>query len=61
MTNVDLFSSPVTSRKVRNGIYAHKYANGTININGSKFLDYSLTDAIKAWRKTSKLFTNKLK
>jgi hypothetical protein len=59
MTNTDLFSSPIASRKVRKGIYAHKYANGTININGSKFLYYSMTDAIKAWRKVNNLFNNK--
>ncbi len=53
MTNIDLFSTPIKSKKVRKGIYAHKYANGTININGSKFLGYSLADAIKAWRKVN--------
>ena len=53
MTNVDLFSSPITSRKVRKGIYAHKYANGTININGTKFLCYTMNEAIKAWRKVN--------
>ena len=46
----DLFETPIASRKVRNGIYAYMYRNGVININGQKYLEYSLTDAIKAWR-----------
>lgn len=49
----DLFNTPIARRKVRNGIYAYKYSNGTININGTKFLFYSMTDAIKAWRKAN--------
>jgi hypothetical protein len=46
----DLFSSPISKTKVRNGIYAYKYANGCININGTKYFDYSIKDAIKMWR-----------
>ncbi len=49
----DLFNTPIRKRKVRNGIYAYQYSNGTININGSKYLFYSLTDAIRAWRKAN--------
>lgn len=45
-----LFSTPIRKRKVRNNIYAYQYKNGVININGQKYLEYSLTDAIKAWR-----------
>ena len=47
----DLFETPIASRKVRNGIYAYMYRNGVININGSKYLEYSLTEAITTWRK----------
>jgi len=54
MYNQDLFSTPVRTRKVRTGIYAHQYSNGVININGQKYLEYSLTDAIKAWRSKNK-------
>ena len=50
MNNVDLFSTPLRSTKVRNGIYAHKYRNGTININGQKYCGYSMTEAIKKFR-----------
>ena len=50
MYNQDLFITPIRKRKVRAGIYAYQYANGVININGQKYLEYSLTDAIKAWR-----------
>lgn len=48
-----MFDEPIRKRKVRNGIYAYEYRNGTINIDGTKFLFYSLTDAIKAWRKAN--------
>lgn len=46
----DLFSAPISATKVRNGIYAYKYSNGTININGKKFIGYSIKEAIKIWR-----------
>jgi len=49
----DLFNNPIKTKKVRNGIFAYQYANGTININGTKFLCYSLSDAIKIWRKNN--------
>ena len=51
---VDLFATPISERKVRNNIYAYKYANGTINIKGEKFLGYSMTDAIRLWRQKNK-------
>lgn len=51
----DLFDTPLRVKKVRNGIYAYQYRNGTININGDKYLCYSLTDAIKAWRLKNKI------
>lgn len=47
----DLFETPISKRKVRNGIYAYQYANGTININGTKYLCYTVKDAVKTWRK----------
>jgi hypothetical protein len=46
----DLFDTPLTSKQVRKGVTAHKYRNGTININGEKYVGYSMTDAIKKWR-----------
>lgn len=45
-----LFENLISKTKVRNGIYAYKYRNGTININGEKFMFYSVTEAIKIWR-----------
>lgn len=48
---IDLFETPVKTKKVRNGIYAHQYRNGTININGQKYCMYSMTDAIRKFRK----------
>lgn len=47
---VDLFATPISKTKVRKGVYAYKYHNGCINIEGEKFFDYSVTDAIKIWR-----------
>lgn len=46
----DLFDTPLASKKVRKGVIAYKYRNGTININGEKYVGYSMTDAIKIWR-----------
>lgn len=45
-----LFEQPISKTKVRVGIYAYKYSNGCININGDKFFFYSIKDAIKLWR-----------
>jgi YHS domain-containing protein len=46
----DLFESPISKTKVRNGIFAYKYRNGCINIEGEKYFFYSIKDAIKDWR-----------
>jgi len=46
----DLFATPISKTKVRNNVYAYKYPNGVININGEKFQFYSIKDAIKIWR-----------
>jgi hypothetical protein len=48
---IDLFETPVKSKKIRKGVTAHQYRNGVININGQKYLMYSMTDAIKKFRK----------
>ena len=53
MITVDLFSSPVCSKKVRNGVWAHKYRNGVINIDGHKYLYYSMADAIRLYRQNN--------
>jgi hypothetical protein len=49
----DLFDTPISKTKVRIGVYAYKYRNGVINIQGSKYIDYSMKDAIKLWRKNN--------
>ena len=54
MNNVDLFDTPICSKKVRNGVYAHKYRTGVININGFLFSGYSMTEAIKSFRNQQK-------
>ena len=49
-TNSDLFEKPIRSGKVRSGVLWHQYRNGCININGEKYFDYSIKDAVKIWR-----------
>lgn len=51
----DLFETPISKRKVRQGIYAYKYRNGTVNIDGTKYLFYPIEEAIKIWRSHNKL------
>jgi hypothetical protein len=51
---IDLFNSPIRSKKVRVGVYAYQYQNGTINIQGSKYIGYSMTESIRLWRKSNK-------
>ena len=46
----DLFSTPMRKKKVRQNVYVNQYCNGTININGEKYVMYSMTDAIRKWR-----------
>lgn len=45
-----MFETPLSKTKVRNGVYAYRYSNGCININGEQFFFYSIKDAIKIWR-----------
>lgn len=47
----DLFAAPIRSKKVRKGITAYQYHNGTINIAGTKYVLYSMTEAIRKFRK----------
>ena len=47
----DLFDTPIRSKKVRNGVVAHQYRNGIININGIKYAMYTMTQAIAKYRK----------
>ena len=48
---IDLFDTPIKSKRVRKGITAYQYRNGIININGQKYGMYSMTEAIKKYRK----------
>lgn len=47
----DLFSTPIKEKRVRNGVMACQYKNGVINIDGQKYSMYSMTDAIRKFRK----------
>ena len=55
--NISLFDTPVKSKKIRNGIWAHLYRNGVINIMGEKYQGYSMTDAIRHYRRKCKAQT----
>lgn len=50
-----LFSNPISRTKVREGIYAYKYPNGTICIEGEEYIFYSIKEAIKRWRSKNPL------
>ncbi len=50
-----LFDEPILKVKVRNNVYAYKYRNGCININGIKYFLYSMKEAIKDWRSKNKI------
>jgi len=52
---MDMFNTPIISRKIRKRIWAHKYLNGCININGTRFMFYTMTEAIKIWQNNNKL------
>jgi len=55
MNTTDLFSTPIGKAKVRNNIYAYRYPNGIINIAGQRYIGYSMTAAIRLWRKGNKI------
>lgn len=45
-----LFDSPIKTGKVRKDTYYYMYRNGMIEIKGTRFYLYSITNAIKKWR-----------
>lgn len=47
----DLFETPIKETKVRKGVIACQYRNGNINIEGQIYAMYSMTEAIKKYRK----------
>ena len=51
---MNLFENPIKQKKVKAGIYAYKYPNGCINIDGQKYIGYSMTEAIKLFRQKTK-------
>lgn len=48
---MNLFSVPIKVKKVRKDVMAYQYRNGVININGHKYVMYSMIAAIKKYRK----------
>jgi len=45
-----LFDNPTSKTKVRKNIYAYRYSNGLVEIDGQRYYDYSIKFAIKLWR-----------
>lgn len=52
---MNLFEAPIVKKEIRKNVYAYKYKNGCININGEKFFFYSMNQAIKEWRQKNKV------
>lgn len=48
---MSLFEEPIKIKKVRNGVYARKYINGTIIIGSERYILHSMSSAIKHFRK----------
>ena len=44
-------NNPIKQKKVRKNVFACLYANGEINIDGRKYIGYSMTEAIARFRK----------
>lgn len=61
MINMCLFETPVKSKKVRRGEWAHQYRNGNINIMGQMYVYYSMTEAISLYRKQFPKYKTKCK
>jgi len=51
MKNVCLFATPIKSKEIRKGIFAHKYPNGNINIMGKIYSMFTFSEAINAYKK----------
>ena len=49
-----LFETPIIEKKVSKYVTAYKYQNGIIEIDGRKFIGYSMTEAIKIFRNQNK-------
>lgn len=50
----DLFSTPIRAVHIKGEIYAYQYMNGTITIDGQKYLMYSMSEAIKKYKQSVK-------
>lgn len=49
-----MFSNPIKSKRVNKDITAYQYPNGTVNIDGKKYLFYTLNEAIKKYKQEIK-------
>ena len=41
----------VAQKKVRNGVTAYKFRSGVVEIQGMRYIFYSMTEAIAKWRR----------
>lgn len=48
---MSLFESPIRQKRVSKDTVAYQFRNGTIVINEQKYVMYSMTEAIKLYRK----------
>lgn len=51
---MDLFDTPIRKAKVNKHVYAYEYRTGVIVIAESKYIGYSMREAIKLWRNKQK-------
>lgn len=52
-----LFEAPIKTQQIRKNVFLNKYRNGLININGQKFIGYSIKDAVKIYRQNNPIKT----
>lgn len=48
-----IFDNPTSRTKVRKNIYAYRYSNGLVLIDGQRYYGYSIKEAIKIWRQNN--------
>lgn len=45
----------ISTKKVRNGVYAYMLLHGGVEIAKELYIGYSLTEAIRLWRQKNKI------
>lgn len=52
--NDQYFDDPIKTKKVKKGIVAEQYRTGIIKIDGKKYSGYSMTEAIKKYKRETR-------